>query len=391
MEMSGSFSTGHVAYEHDVRETSTKNVDKDLSQDNMVMEDNLAPYYWYEENGKTMHRTQEEAIEMYVNEMMQPYIDEYNKGKKPSRQIKEPYVEYWKKNGNQGKGKAKLVYEAVAQVGEHATNGREYYQAKGKDRHDKKEMYKEMYDKALREFKKKYPHLKVLWATLHLDEPGGTPHLHIAYVPVGENYKKGLSHQVSIGNALACDGILRSETRSKEGFQLSRMYAQVRNEIVKPKIGEYFKEYTVKKEIHGREHVPPRDWFSGQEKEAAAALDKLTNEKETIWQEIATKVQSIISEFFKQEDRQRTLEKRVPQVKKEIVFGRANELNQAFRKEISSTYEKIGRVEAPEVDLMGYLEKYDKELTRIEIDQNKPVEAPEMEELLEPDEEWERD
>ena len=377
MEMSGSFSTGHVAYEHDVRETSTKNVDKELSQDNMVMEDNLAPYYWYEENGETKHRTQEEAIEMYVNELMQPYIDEYNKGKKPSRQIKEPYVEYWKKNGNQGKGKAKLVYEAVAQVGEHATNGRDYYQAKGKDRHDKKEMYKEMYDKALREFKEKFPHLKVLWATLHLDEPGGTPHLHIAYVPVGEDYKKGLSHQVSIGNALKCDGIERNETRSKEGYQLSRMYAQVRNEIVKPKIGEYFKEYTVKKEIHGREHVPPRDWFSGKEEVAAKRLEALGKEENHIVERIKTSIKG----FMDQVSRKYQIEAKIAPKRREIVFGKANTIIERGNQELSSMYDKIGKEDVEEtIDAITL--DLDKELTKIET-----AEGETLEDFME---EWER-
>ena len=59
-EISASFSTGHVAYYHDIREGNPpKIVDPALSRYNCVLVDEL--------HGRT--------IEQYTNERMQSYID----------------------------------------------------------------------------------------------------------------------------------------------------------------------------------------------------------------------------------------------------------------------------------------------------------------------------
>lgn len=53
-----------------------------------------------------------------------------------------------------------------------------------------KEVYKEILLEYFKEFQQNNPNLKVFNAVLHMDE--ATPHLHIDYVPVGTEFKKGL-------------------------------------------------------------------------------------------------------------------------------------------------------------------------------------------------------
>lgn len=295
MEMSGSFSRGRVSYEHDVRITKTKSVDEKLSGDNLIIEDNVGEFI-------AQGMSQKKAIEAYINKEMQPYIDAYNsKQKREDRKIKVPYCDYWKSNDKINQGK--MTYEFVGQIGEHETNGRGFYEATGDEKKRQVKIYRDTYKKVVEEFKKKYPHMKVLWATVHLDEPGGTPHFHICCVPIGEGYKQGLSHQVSIGNALACDGILRAKTR-QEGFQMTRMYDDVITNFIKPKIAQLFPTATLKEVVHGRLHKTKEEWES---------------EKKTL--------EGYVKSYFAQNKRQEALEHRIASpVIKERVFGASNKL-----------------------------------------------------------------
>lgn len=387
MELAGSFSRGRVAPHHNNRvppktekdlEKIPKNVDPSRIQDNVTLIDLV----------------KEKSLDEVVNELMQPYIDEYNsKQKRNDRKIQTPYAEYWRNNPKFNKGQ--LTYEFVMQVGEHETFGKEYYNATGEDKLTKKYLFEEIYKEGLEKFQKAFPHLKVVQAIIHFDEPDGTPHLHIEVVPIGENYKQGLSHNVSIGNALGCDGIERVQERGAEGgFQLKRAYEKIHHEIVNNLIKEYYPSCEIKTEIHGLKHQDQRTWFQNKEennlkqykdtqnelkmaqnelKTTQAKVNILENKKDEIWGNIVEKVKGVINEFATQVQRQLKLEKRVPPIKKERVFGKANQIQEKFWSEIPSTYSKIGRVDAPEDDLRSILEEYDKELTKIENVQNEPI------------------
>ena len=253
IEVAASTSLGRTAYGHDIRDTRTFNVNPELSKDNITLIDNL--------NGKT--------VEEYTNEMMQPIIDEYNIGKKKSRQISTDYVT-WHRN-NKNLQNTALSYEFVMQYGEHETLGKKYYESKGEEHERLKKEFEETYKKWIAEFQEKFPHLKVLYAVIHFDEDGrmdlpenerkgligGTPHLHICIQPVGEYDKKGLQQQISISKALANDGIERVQTRAEAqqegGFQLKRLFNTIKHEIQEPSLEEM--GYAIKQEQHGREHI----------------------------------------------------------------------------------------------------------------------------------------
>lgn len=344
MEMSGSFSRGRVSYEHDVRITYTKNVDPERIQDDMVIEDNIGEFV-------KQGMSQKKAIEAYINREMQPYIDEYNaKQKREDRKIKVPYCEYWKTNDKINQGK--MMYEFVGQIGEHETNGRGYYEATGEEKERQVKIYRATYKKCVDEFKKKYPHMKVLWASVHMDEPGGTPHFHICCVPIGEGYKQGLSHQVSIGNALACDGIQRAKTRL-EGFQMTRMYDDILTNVIKPKIEKLFPAAKIKEVIHGRLHKTKSEWE--EEKKA---------------------LEGYVKAFYAQNKRQEALEHRIASpVLKERVFGASNKAKDT----ISTILENFEMKDKQ--NLAKALEKRESELTKAKEE----IEKIESEELVDDD------
>lgn len=336
--MSGSFSRGRASYDHDVRITKTKNVDKERSSDNLVIEDNIKEFI-------KQGMSQKEAVEAFINREMQPYIDEYNsKQKREDRKIKVPYCDYWKTNDKINGGK--MLYEFVGQIGEHKTNGTEYYDAKGVEKEVLKALYQDTYENIVKEFKEKYPHMKVLWCTVHLDEPNGTPHFHIACVPIGEGYKQGLSHQVSIGNALACDGIERAKTR-QEGFQMTRMYDDIITNTIKPKIEMLFPDAEIKEVIHGRLHKTRQEWEAEKEQ-----------------------LKNYVKEFFEQQKRQATLEAKTPTIARDRVFGVSRKIQEEVEKMVSMEQEASGD------EIKAKMDEWDKELTRIENVQNEPIDDP---------------
>lgn len=242
MKIGVSFSVGKVAYAHDVRESNCplpKNVSQQLVCENVNLVDKL--------NGK--------SIEDYTNDRMRPYIDEYNaKQRRNDRKIKGEYVDYW--NNLNDKGKGQLCYEAVIQFGEHESLGKQYYESDGQERERLKDEFVSFYKSCIDEFETNYPHLEVLYATIHFDEPQGTPHMHLCYQPIGDTYKQGLSHQISIGNALTSDGIERVKSRKESlevgGYQIAKFYKQFTEDFMKPTLEK--RGYEIKELIGGRKH-----------------------------------------------------------------------------------------------------------------------------------------
>lgn len=258
MNLSASFSTGKAAYRHDIKDRTKKNIDQSLSKDNVILKDVL----------------QGKSIERYTDELMQPVIDKYNeKQQKESRKIKVPYTEWHK--SNKTLQKTQLVYEAVAQIGEHESLGKMYYEAEGEKREKLHRYFEEQYKKVLKDFERNYPHLKVMWAAIHFDEPAGTPHLHMAFQPIGSFEKQGLSYKVSIGRALEQDGIERVKDRKEAqrlgGYQLTKLYHQVRKEMEQELIRQ---GHTIKEPVKGKKHTTLEEW------EAIKELEKERAKKE---------------------------------------------------------------------------------------------------------------
>lgn len=243
IQISGSFSTGRVAYLHDLRDKDhlPGNIDTSRTKDDVVLYDNLT-----QPDGTVL------SPQEYIDRQMQPVIDEYNGWqKRGDRKIKVPYSEY-----HAQKVGTDLCREAVLQIGEHETTGAAYFAKTGQGQAVYHEMYTRTYAGMLQKLQEQYPHIKVLYATVHFDETRGTPHMHVCYTGVGDDFKRGLPTRVSISRALQEDGVERLKTRSegKEGFQLSRWYRDVHEKIIKPEL-THQRTVTVKHRTGERSHV----------------------------------------------------------------------------------------------------------------------------------------
>lgn len=230
-----SMSSGRIAIRHDIRDIFTPNIDKSLTERNMILRDELKDFDY--------------DLEKYTDAYFQPYLDEYNaKQKRDDRKKLMPYTHYVKQENLKREAKnlenmalgfdkkkvygTQLGYEFVLQHGNHETNP---------TLHCVPQKETEYFEKAIKGIEKKYPHMKILLATVHLDEPNGTPHCHILVQFVGERYKQGISHQLSVSKALELDGLERADTRS-DGYQMERMTKDIKDNVMTPLLKEIYQE-----------------------------------------------------------------------------------------------------------------------------------------------------
>ena len=245
MKIKPFFSQEKPAYNHSFdfeTRASSPNTDIDLIPDNIIYID------------KVMEAGCSNPNE-YVNKRFQPLIDEYNdKQKRADRIIKDPYNKYWSQNANLNKGKNQLFYETACGIGDHEQLGRLYYDTalrlnkerkKPEDKQNKMlirqlekkkteyiSFFDEIAQRILIEIQKRFPHLEIMYASLHLDEKMGTPHLQFAYLPIGEGYKRGLPTQSNLAKALSCDGVERIEKATTEEYQWKRFFSEMKFEII---------------------------------------------------------------------------------------------------------------------------------------------------------------
>lgn len=236
MEIGYSISAGRPAYDHVVRNTISPNVDKSAIQDDVVLVDEV----------------QGRNVREYLDELLQPAIDEYNATHRKDRQIDMTYTEWHKSQGNKGD----LFFEYVLQFGDGETLGREYYQA-AKDaaenpgdkelqqrKEDMKKVFVDMYTEWKNELEK--CGFKVAYASIHFDEGFkevngkevcGTPHLHAGVVPIPEyDFKRGPKKQISMSKMLEEHGFNRVEKlkdakideNQKHLFQQGRFFVKFR-------------------------------------------------------------------------------------------------------------------------------------------------------------------
>lgn len=346
IQVGASFSTGRVAYKHDTRETISPNVTKDLIGDDIVLEDNLMG----------------ESIEDYTNKVMQPYIDEYNnKQKRKDRRIKGTYTEYFYKLKDHGK----LSYEAVCQFGEAETIGQAYYKAENpEEKAELKNQFVDVYTCFFQELKKKYPHISILYATIHFDEENGTPHMHIGYQPIGEGYKQGLSHQVSLSKALSLDGIERVTKRADidkyGGYQVARWYYEVRHGLLEPLVKE--KGYSLKPEVKGRRHYTPSVFV--EEKKAISQEKLAALEASVGLEEERQEVQQLAVALEERENKVEATEKRL-EAKEQALLERESKVEVAESailsvqkevKEAVEVLEKVSKSTDPFIRFRSYIQ-----------------------------------
>lgn len=270
MSQTVSMSVGRVAILHDIRKEISANVDQTLITRNEIFIDKLKKYNY--------------DLKDFTNDKFQKFIDEYNsKQSRPERRKTRSYVEMIeeenkklinKAEDNKKKGikasvrkPTQLAHEYVLQIGNKDTNS-----TLTADVEKNKQYCREV----LEEIEKKYPHVEVLLATYHADEPQGTPHMHILVQFTGEGYKQGLNKQISISKALELDGFERSNNRGD--YAINRWIEDVKDNIMTPKLEWIYGE---QREILNdkRSHEDIR-FFRKKAKEEAEALSKIKIEVE---------------------------------------------------------------------------------------------------------------
>ncbi len=252
MEVAASMSVGRLAPKHSLNidgiRAISPNVTPQLIKDDLIIVDQLR-----KPDGGHM------TIEEYTDQHFQPFIDQYNaKQRRKDRQIQTGYCEWHRNNGTLSQGKGELVYEAVLQYGTHEDIGGEYYAASTTPER-KAELQAEfgsVYRRWVADLQRDFPHLTILYAVVHFSETEGTPHLHVCFQPEAD-CTRGLSKQVSIGRALAQDGIERLDTRAEAeqagGYQLSRFFQKFHHEYQNPSLEKL--GYEIKEEKHGVKHM----------------------------------------------------------------------------------------------------------------------------------------
>lgn len=252
MKVAASMSVGRLAPKHsldiDGIRAISPNVTPELIKDDVVIIDRLR-----RPDGSHM------TIEEYTDQTFQPYIDQYNsKQRRKDRQIQTGYCEWHRSNGTLSQGKGELAYEAVLQYGSHDDLGGEYYspdtalERKAQLRAE----YERVYRQWVVDLERDFPHMTLVFAVAHFSETEGTPHLHVCMQPQAD-CSRGLAKQVSIGRALAQDGIERLDSREEAkqagGYQLARFYQRFHHEYQNPSLQRL--GYEIKAEQHGLKHM----------------------------------------------------------------------------------------------------------------------------------------
>ena len=231
-----SMSVGRLAPLHDVRRDISANVDSRLTYRNAIFIDKLSDYDY--------------SIEAYTDAKFQDAIDEYNRKQvREDRKKKKTYTELLAdenkkliENSKRQKEKGikissrrptKLAQEYVLQSGDRVSDGT-------LDPSTSINVHKQIAYETLMEMQRKYPHIDILLATFHADEPNGTPHMHILVQFTGEKYKQGLSRQISMSKALELDGFERSNNRGD--YAINRWCEDVKDNILVPKMNAIMHE-----------------------------------------------------------------------------------------------------------------------------------------------------
>ena len=252
MKVAASMSVGRLAPKHsldiDGIRAISPNVTPELIKDDVVIIDRLK-----RPDGSHM------TIEEYTDQTFQPYIDQYNaKQRRKDRQIQTGYCEWHRSNGTLSQGKGELAYEAVLQYGCHDDLGGEYYSpdTTPERKAQLRVEFEEVYRQWVADLERDFPHMTIIFAVAHFSEVEGTPHLHVCMQPQAD-CNRGLAKQVSIGRALAQDGIERLDSREEAqqagGYQLARFYQKFHHEYQNPSLQRL--GYEIKAEQHGLKHM----------------------------------------------------------------------------------------------------------------------------------------
>lgn len=178
MSFNVSFSSGRGNINHNEREFSTPNVNRNLSKNNVNLKSQDLNEAYKEVFGESCE----------INNERQ---------KREDRKLSPD--QYLKKieNGQGKKNNPKPFYEVVVQIGNMKDSSILNHP-------EQAEKAKEVLQEYFHEFEKNNPNIHVFNAKIHMDEK--TPHMHIDFIPVADGYKKGMPKRNSYSKALEQQG-----------------------------------------------------------------------------------------------------------------------------------------------------------------------------------------
>lgn len=138
----------------------------------------------------------DEPVRQAYHRLFDAAVDEYNDRTRKSRQIRNYYTHIGKTNKQQ-------AYEAIVQLGSKAEGS--------------PEKAIEAYKRYIADWQRRNPNMVLIGAYIHVDEPEGTIHMHINYIPVAV-CNRGMQIQNSLTRALASQGF---KTQKLEGKQVT--------------------------------------------------------------------------------------------------------------------------------------------------------------------------
>ena len=216
----------------------------------------------------------DEPIEVAYEKLFGESTRLYNKGKKPSRQIKNYYQHIMKqyqtgqekleKAISSGASKAeqrriksrypKPYYELIISIG-----NRDCYNGAFSTLGEHSEMTAEILNRYMEDFQKRNPHLYVFCSYQHRDEVQGINHIHCAYIPWTDRPGRGLPKRVSENGAFIQQGLTSGEFLD---------YGTVRfQEQERKALAEIMKEYdlNVTDNKHSRNHISKEEYILKKE------------------------------------------------------------------------------------------------------------------------------
>lgn len=224
------------------------------------------------------------SVEQAYSILFDKALEEYNKGKKPSRRIKN-YYEHIKAQYEKGEQaiqqarsrgasrkelallKAKrptLFSEIIVTLGNcDAYNG--LFACGG----DKEQISIDILNEYMETFKNRNPHLFVFSAHLHLSEQ--TPHIHIDYIPWTDLEGRGLPVRVSENGAFMQQGLTSGKSGDIGTIAFQEQERCALSEIAKKH------NITIAENQHTKKHLSKEEYILTKEKEKTQADRDLIN------------------------------------------------------------------------------------------------------------------
>ena len=246
---------GKGSIRHNNRDFYAANVDQDRTKNNIILK--------------------KQNIRETYHELFDNALEEYNaKQKRRDRRIPD-YYEHIRTSKQE-----KLFYEVIFQIGDMSDT------PAGTPEGDQAALIlSEFYDK----FTKENPHIHIFNAVIHMDE--ATPHLHIDFIPVATENKRGLSTKNSLSKAFEQQGF------KSEGKLNTCSNLWIDSE--KQRLAKCMAEHGIEHEVKGihRSNLSVEEFKLQQRMEDVAELEEKIAEKSGQLVELDDKIYSRQSEL----------------------------------------------------------------------------------------------